>query len=137
MYIKKKPITCFEEARRAIKNILLNVSTWKERPTLVDHRTKSPEKEIDARDILQDLYIANLEDLEDNRDYWVQVEEFRRWFSGLGKATQDLLVKEMVLVPGYVTPETQARAEELRQQYFPGARSILAELRGARKEKES
>ena len=37
--MRKKGLSAFEESRRALKNIFMNITEWKKRPKIVDVRT--------------------------------------------------------------------------------------------------
>lgn len=97
----------------------MNTTTWKKRPTIVDKRTKSIQEEISYKDILKDLYISFLEDEDDRRDYWVQVEEFEEWYESLEPGLDHFLVERLVLQGDYAQ-KTEKEAEEIRDKYFKG-----------------
>ena len=116
--MRKKPIDNFEEARRCLKNLFTNISPQKDRPDIVETRTKGLEEEVSYRELVQDLYLSHLEDdPQDKRSYQEQLEEFQEWYKKLPPGTDKYLVERMILRPGY-SCLSEKEAEELRDQYF-------------------
>ena len=95
----------------------MNVTEWKKRPKIVDVRTKDLDQEVTYRSLLQDLYLSYREDLNDRREYQVQVDEFNEWYSKLEPGLDHYLVERLILREGYATI-SQDEAEELRDKYF-------------------
>ena len=118
LLMRKKGLSAFEESRRALKNIFMNVTEWKKKPKIVDTRTnKGWDEEVTYKSLLQDLYLSHLEDLDDKREYQDQVDEFREWYSKLDPGVDHYLVERLILREGYATI-SQDEAEELRKKYF-------------------
>ena len=95
----------------------MNVTEWKKRPQIVDVRTKDLDQEVSYKALLQDLYLSYREDLDDRREYQVQVDEFNEWYSKLEPGLDHYLVERLILREGYATI-SQGEAEELRMKYF-------------------
>ena len=117
--MRKSKISSFEESRRALKNIFMNVTEWKKKPRIVDTRTnKGWDEEVTYKSLLQDLYLSHLEDdPRDRRSYQEQLEEFQEWYSKLKPGTDKYLVERMILRPGYATL-SEEESKELRDRYF-------------------
>ena len=115
--MRKSPIDNFEEARRCLKNLFTNISPQKDRPQIVQTRTKGLEEEVTYKALIQDLYLSHLEDLNDKREYQEQLEEFREWYKKLPPGTDKFLVERMILRPGY-SCLSEEEAKELRDKYF-------------------
>lgn len=114
----KETLCEFEKARCYYKNLFLTTTEWKEKPTLVDVHTKNvDEGELTYRGIFRDLYISGLEDLGDNRDYWVQVEEFEKWYDKMGP---DLIhyLAERLFLQDVNAIKSRKEAEEIKEKYF-------------------
>ena len=114
---KKKGLSAFEEARRCLKNLFMNVTEWKKKPRIVDVRTKDLDQEVTYKSLLQDLYFSYREDLDDRRSYQEQLQEFNEWYSSLEPGLDHYLVERLILRPGYATL-SEKEAEELRKKYF-------------------
>ena len=117
LLMRKKGLSSFEEARRCLKNLFMNITEWKKRPEIVDVRTKDLDQEVSYKALLQDLYLSYREDLNDRREYQVQVDEFNEWYSKLDPGVDHFLVERLILREGYATI-SQDEAEELRMKYF-------------------
>ena len=115
--MRKRGLSAFEEARRCLKNLFMNITEWKKKPHLVDIRTKSLDEEVTYKSLLQDLYLSYREDLDDKREYQVQVDEFNEWYSKLDPGLDHYLVERMILREGYANL-SEKEAEELRDRYF-------------------
>lgn len=116
--MRKSKISSFEESRRALKNIFMNITEWKKRPRIVDVRTKDLEEEVTYKALLQDLYLSHLEDNpEDRRTYQEQLQEFNEWYRGLEPGLDHFLVQRLILREGY-SNLSEEEAEELRKKYF-------------------
>ena len=116
--MRKSKISSFEESRRALKNIFMNITEWKKRPHIVDVRTKDLEEEVTYKALLQDLYLSHLEDNpEDRRTYQEQLQEFNEWYSKLDPGLDHFLVERLILREGY-SNLSEEEAEELRKKYF-------------------
>ena len=117
--MRKKGLSAFEESRRALKNIFMNVTEWKKKPKIVDTRTnKGWDEEVTYKSLLQDLYLSHLEDdPRDRRTYQEQLEEFREWYSKLDPGVDHFLVERLILRPGYATL-SEGESKELRDKYF-------------------
>lgn len=116
--MRREKITNFEEARRCLKNLFCNTTSWKKRPCIVETRTKDLDQEVTYKALLQDLYLSHLEDdPRDRRSYQEQLEEFREWYSKLPQNLDHYLVERLILREGYATI-SQDEAEELRKKYF-------------------
>ena len=115
--MRKRGLSAFEESRRAFKNIFMNITEWKKKPKIVDVRTKDLGEEVTYKSLLQDLYLSSLEDLNDQREYQDQVEEFQEWYSKLDPGLDHYLVERMILREGYANL-SEKEAEELRDRYF-------------------
>ena len=116
--MRKRGLSAFEEARRCLKNLFMNVTEWKKRPKIVDVRTtKDLDEEVTYKALLQDLYLSYREDLDDKREYQVQVDEFNEWYSKLEPGLDHYLVQRLILREGYANL-SEGEAEELRQKYF-------------------
>lgn len=116
--MRKKGLSAFEESRRALKNIFMNVTEWKKKPRIVDTRTnKGWDEEVTYKSLLQDLYLSYREDLDDKREYQVQVDEFNEWYNSLEPGLDHFLVQRLILREGYANL-SEGEAEELRKKYF-------------------
>ena len=115
--MRKSPIDNFEEARRCLKNLFTNISPQKDRPSIVQTRTKGLEEEVTYRELVQDLYLSHLEDLNDKREYQEQLQEFQEWYKKLPPGTDKYLVERMILRPGY-SCLSESESRELRDKYF-------------------
>ena len=117
--MRKSPIDNFEEARRCLKNLFTNISPQKDRPNIVQVRTKGLEEEVSYRELVQDLYFSHLEDdpRENKRSYAEQLQEFQEWYKKLPPGTDKYLVERMILRPGY-SCLSESEANQLRDQYF-------------------
>ena len=115
--MRKKGLSAFEESRRALKNIFMNLTPSKPRPRIVDVRTKDLDQEVTYRALLQDLYLSYREDLDDRRSYQEQLQDFQEWYSKLEPGLDHYLVQRLILREGYATI-SQDEAEELRKKYF-------------------
>ena len=115
--MRKKGISAFEESRRALKNIFMNITECKKKPRIVDVRTKDLDQEVTYKSLLQDLYLSYREDLNDRRSYQEQLQEFNEWYSKLEPGLDHYLVERLILRPGYATL-SEKEAEELRKKYF-------------------
>ena len=117
--MRREKITNFEESRRALKNLFMNVTEWKKKPKIVDTRTnKGWDEEVTYKSLLQDLYLSHLEDDPgDRRSYQEQLEEFQEWYSKLEPGTDRYLVERMILRPGYATL-SEEESKQLRDKYF-------------------
>ena len=117
LLMRKKGLSAFEEARRCLKNLFMNVTEWKKRPKIVDVRTKDLDQEVTYRSLLQDLFLSHLEDLDDKRTLSEQVDEFNEWYSSLEPGLDHFLVQRLILREGYANL-SEGEAEELRNRYF-------------------
>ena len=115
--MRKRGLSSFEECRRALKNIFMNITEWKKRPKIVDVRTKDLDQEVSYKALLQDLYLSYREDLDDRRSYQEQLQEFNEWYSSLEPGLDHFLVQRLILREGYANL-TEGEAEELRDRYF-------------------
>ena len=117
--MRKEPIDNFEEARRCLKNLFTNISPQKDRPLIVQTRTKGLEEEVSYRELVQDLYFSHLEDdpRENKRSYQEQLEDFQEWYKKLPPGTDKYLVERMILRPGY-SCLSEKESKELRKKYF-------------------
>ena len=116
--MRKEKITNFEEARRCLKNLFMNVTEWKKRPKIVDVRTKDLDQEVTYESLLRDLYLSHLEDNpRDKRSYQEQLQEFNEWYSKLEPGLDHYLVERMILRPGY-SCLSEEESKELRDKYF-------------------
>lgn len=117
--MRKSPIDNFEEARRCLKNLFTNISPQKDRPTIVQTRTRGLEEEVSYRELVQDLYLSHLEDdpRENKRSYAEQLQEFQEWYKKLPPGTDKYLVERMILRPGY-SCLSESESNQLRDQYF-------------------
>lgn len=116
--MRKSPIDCFEEARRCLKNLFTNISPQKDRPQIVETRTRGLEEEVSYKELVQDLYFSHLEDdPRDKREYQEQLQEFQEWYKKLPPGTDKYLVERMILRPGYATL-SEEESRELRKKYF-------------------
>ena len=116
--MRKSPIDNFEEARRCLKNLFTNISPQKDRPKIVDVRTKDLDQEVTYRSLLQDLYLSHLEDdPQDKRSYQEQLEEFQEWYSKLEPGLDHFLVQRLILREGY-SCLSEEESKELRDKYF-------------------
>ena len=95
----------------------MNITEWKKKPRIVDVRTKDLGEEVTYKSLLQDLYLSYREDLDDRREYQVQVDEFNEWYSSLEPGLDHFLVERLILREGYANL-TEGEAEELRDRYF-------------------
>ena len=116
--MRKSPIDNFEEARRCLKNLFTNISPQKDRPSIVQTRTRGLEEEVSYRELIQDLYFSHLEDdPRDKRSYQEQLQEFQEWYSKLEPGTDKYLVERMILRPGY-SCLSEEESKQLRDAYF-------------------
>ena len=116
--MRKSPIDNFEECRRALKNLFMNLSPQKDRPQIVEVRRKGLEEEVSYAELVQDLYLSHLEDdPQDKRSYQEQLEEFQEWYKKLPPGTDKYLVERMILRPGY-SCLSEKESKELRKKYF-------------------
>ena len=116
--MRKSPIDNFEEARRCLKNLFMNISPQKSRPQIVETRTKGLEEEVTYESLIKDLYLSHLEDdPRDRRSYQEQLEEFQEWYKKLPPGTDKYLVERMILRPGY-SCLSEEESKELRKKYF-------------------
>ena len=116
--MRKEKITNFEEARRCLKNLFCNTTSWKKRPQVVETRTKDLDQEVSYRELVQDLYLSHLEDdPEDRRTYQEQLQEFQEWYSKLEPGLDHFLVERLILRDGY-SNLSEEEAKELRDRYF-------------------
>ena len=117
--MRKEKITNFEEARRCLKNLFMNISPQKSRPRIVQTRTRGLEEEVSYKELVQDLYFSHLEDdpRENKRSYQEQLQEFQEWYSKLEPGTDKYLVERMILRPGY-SCLSEEESRELRDRYF-------------------
>ena len=125
--MRKKGLSAFEESRRALKNIFMNVTEWKKKPKIVDVRTKDLGEEVTYKSLLQDLYLSYREDLDDKREYQVQVDEFNEWYSKLEPGLDHFLVERLILREGYANL-SEKEAEELRDKYFQKQKPIVIKV---------
>ena len=121
--MRKKGLSAFEESRRALKNIFMNITEWKKKPRIVDVRTKDLGEEVTYKSLLQDLYLSYREDLDDRRSYQEQLQEFNEWYSSLEPGLDHFLVERLILREGYANL-TEGEAEELRDRYFQKQKPI-------------
>lgn len=115
--MRREKITNFEEARRCLKNLFMNISPQKDRPRIVDVRTKGLEEEVTYRALLQDLYLSYREDLNDKRALSEQEEEFNEIYNNFEPGLDHFLVERMILRPGY-SCLSEEESRELRDKYF-------------------
>ena len=115
--MRREKITNFEEARRCLKNLFMNISPQKSRPKIVDVRTKGLEEEVTYRALLQDLYLSYREDLNDQRSLSEQEEEFNEIYSKFEPGLDHFLVERMILRPGY-SCLSEEESKQLRDAYF-------------------
>ena len=115
--MRREKITNFEEARRCLKNLFMNISPQKSRPKIVDVRTKGLEEEVTYRALLQDLYLSYREDLNDQRALSEQEEEFNEIYNNFEPGLDHFLVQRLILREGY-SNLSEKEAEELRDKYF-------------------
>ena len=115
--MRKSPIDNFEECRRCLKNLFMNLSPQKDRPQIVERRTRGLEEEVTYKALIQDLYLSHLEDLDDKREYQEQLEDFQEWYKKLPPGTDKYLVERMILRPGY-SCLSEPESKELRKKYF-------------------
>ena len=116
--MRKRGVSAFEESRRALKNIFMNITEWKKKPKIVDFRTRGLDEEVTYKSLLQDLYLSHLEDdPRDKRSYQEQLSEFQEWYSKLDPGLDHYLVERLILREGY-SNLSEKEAEELRDRYF-------------------
>ena len=115
--MRREKITNFEEARRCLKNLFMNISPQKSRPQIVDVRTKDLDQEVSYKALLQDLYLSYREDLNDQRTLSEQVEEFNEIYNKLEPGTDKYLVERMILRPEY-SNLSEEESKQLRDAYF-------------------
>ena len=116
--MRKKGLSAFEEARRCLKNLFMNITEWKKKPRIVDVRTRDLGEEVTYKSLLQDLYLSSLEDdPKDKRSYQEQLSEFQEWYSKLDPGLDHFLVQRLILRDGY-SNLSEPEAEELRDRYF-------------------
>ena len=125
--MRKRGLSAFEESRRALKNIFMNITEWKKKPKIVDVRTKDLGEEVTYKSLLQDLYLSYREDLDDKREYQVQVDEFNEWYSKLEPGLDHFLVERLILREGYANL-SEKEAEELRDKYFQKQKPIVIKV---------
>lgn len=126
--MSRRVISNFEEARRTLKNLFMNHTVTKKRPKVVDTRTKSLQKEVTYKELLEDLYISFLEDEKDTRNYWDQVKEFEDWYSELAPGLDHYLVERWILRDEY-SQRTEEEARELVDLYFRGITRVSLNLK--------
>lgn len=116
-------ITCFEEARRTLKMVLVGANPHdpygRYKPKLVEVRTRPILEEMSYEDVLRDLYISYLEDENDRREYWDQVEEFKKWYSKLSWEEVKWIVGRLVLNPEQAL-RSYPESLEILDRYFRG-----------------
>ena len=95
----------------------MNITEWKKKPKIVDVRTKDLGEEVTYKSLLQDLYFSYREDLNDQRSYSEQLQEFNEWYSKLEPGVDHFLVERLILREGYANL-SEGEAEELRKKYF-------------------
>ena len=95
----------------------MNLSPQKDRPQIVERRTRGLEEEVTYKALIQDLYFSHLEDLDDKREYQEQLSEFQEWYKKLPPGTDKYLVERMILRPGY-SCLSEPESKELRKKYF-------------------
>ena len=96
----------------------MNLSPQKDRPQIVQTRTRGLEEEVTYKALIQDLYFSHLEDdPRDKRSYSEQLEEFQEWYKKLPPGTDKYLVERMILRPGY-SCLSEPESKELRDRYF-------------------
>lgn len=95
----------------------MNISPQKDRPQIVDVRTKGLEKEVTYKALLQDLYLSYREDLNDQRALSEQEEEFNEIYNSLEPGLDHYLVERMILRPGY-SCLSESESNQLRDKYF-------------------
>ena len=115
--MRKKGLSAFEEARRCLKNLFMNISPQKSRPRIVDVRRKGLEEEVTYKALLQDLYLSYREDLNDKRALSEQEEEFNEIYNNFEPGLDHYLVERMILRPGY-SCLSEEESRELRDKYF-------------------
>ena len=115
--MRKEKITNFEEARRCLKNLFMNISPQKSRPKIVDVRTKDLDQEVSYKALLQDLYLSYREDLNDQRPLSEQEEEFNEIYRNFEPGLDHFLVERMILRPGY-SCLSEEESKQLRDKYF-------------------
>ena len=115
--MRREKITNFEEARRCLKNLFCNTTSWKKRPRIVETRTKGLDEEVTYKALLQDLYLSYREDLNDQRTLSEQVEEFNEIYNKLEPGTDKYLVERMILRPEY-SNLSEEESKQLRDAYF-------------------
>ena len=116
--MRKRGLSSFEECRRALKNIFMNITEWKKRPKIVDVRTKDLDQEVTYESLLRDLYLSHLEDNpRDKRSYQEQLQEFNEWYSKLEPGLDHYLVQRLILRDGY-SNLSEEEAKQLRDKYF-------------------
>ena len=105
----------------------MNITEWKKKPKIVDVRTKDLGEEVTYKSLLQDLYLSYREDLDDRREYQVQVDEFNEWYSSLEPGLDHFLVERLILREGYANL-SEKEAEELRDKYFQKQKPIVIKV---------
>lgn len=124
---RRDTISSFEEARRTLKMVLVGANPHDprglRRPKLVEVRTRSIKKEMSYEDVLRDLYISYLEDENDRRDYWDQVEEFKKWYSKLSWEEIKWIIGRLVLNPEQAL-RTYPESLEILERYFKGISKV-------------
>ena len=105
----------------------MNITEWKKKPKIVDVRTKDLGEEVTYKSLLQDLYLSYREDLDDKREYQVQVDEFNEWYSKLEPGLDHFLVERLILREGYANL-SEKEAEELRDKYFQKQKPIVIKV---------
>ena len=115
--MRREKITNFEEARRCLKNLFMNISPQKSRPKIVDVRTKDLDQEVSYKALLQDLYLSYREDLNDQRALSEQEEEFNEIYRNFEPGLDHFLVQRLILRDGY-SNLSEEEAKQLRDKYF-------------------
>lgn len=122
-FLKDQNLTEFEKARSYYKNLFLTTIECRDKPVFTfEKRGKIKNGFICYRDVLKDLYISGLEDLKDNRDLWLQEEEFGEWYDSQSRETIEYLIDKLILQEGCIL-NSRLEAEEIRDKYmFPDRR---------------
>ena len=100
----------------------MNITEWKKRPRIVETRTKGLDEEVTYKALL-----SYREDLDDRREYQVQVDEFNEWYSSLEPGLDHFLVERLILREGYANL-SEKEAEELRDKYFQKQKPIVIKV---------
>ena len=122
---EKRGATSFEICRSTLNNIFCNRTSWKDRPEIVDVRTKTIDLEVTYWELLQDLYISFLEDCSWVKgNYYERVAMFKKWYSELPEGKDHWLIENLVLIPletrGPAAKELKEKIEQIRLQWFEG-----------------